>query len=178
MATRGFFGDLYDALTRSGPYYYRVINGCGVRILAFTFQPLFAQPPRKVERQAEDAGGTIVLPVNVDPDDSYFLEWFCQSAEQKPIPLDRSLVARAIGTSEFTIVRWFKGWVPKDGCLFDQRSCTIEIRKVDHDTLVDAVTSLCRELAIPCLLFEDFSPKTCEFYLVRLLESDGDRRAA
>ncbi len=69
MASRGFFGDLHDALTGSGPYYRRHLNGCEVRILAFTYQPLFAQPPRKVERQAEDASGTIVLPVNVDPGD-------------------------------------------------------------------------------------------------------------
>ncbi len=44
MTSRGFFGDLCDALTHSGPYYRRVFNGCKVRILAFTFQPLFAQP--------------------------------------------------------------------------------------------------------------------------------------
>jgi hypothetical protein len=56
-----------------------------VRVLAITYQRLFAQPPRRVECQAEDAGGTIVLPVNVDPGDDYFLESFCRSVDREPV---------------------------------------------------------------------------------------------
>jgi len=63
-----------------------------------------------------------------------------------------------------------EGWVPKNGYFFDRRSRTIEIRKVNHDALVSAATSLCRRLSIPCLLFRDLSPKMPEFYLVGLVE--------
>ncbi len=63
-----------------------------------------------------------------------------------------------------------EGWFSRDGSLLDRRSRTIEIRKVEHDTLVSAETSLCRRLSIPCLLFRDLSPKTPEFYLVGLVE--------
>jgi hypothetical protein len=178
MATRGFFGDLHDALTGSGPYYFRRLNACEVRVLAFTYQPLFAQPPRKVVRQAEDATGTIVLPIHVDADDDYFLEWFYQSAKQEPVRLDAALLAKAIGTSPFTLGRCFEGWVPRDGCLFDSHSRTIELVNADHETLVRAATSLCREIEIPCLLFRDFSPKTAEFYLVRRVDSDAASRVA
>ncbi len=44
---------------------------------------------------------------------------------------------------------------------------------MNHDALVQVATSLCRKLSIPCLLFEDYSPKTREFYLVRLMTADG-----
>ncbi len=60
--------------------------------------------------------------------------------------------------------------MPKDGYFFDKRSRTIEMRQVNHDALVSAATSLYRRLSIPCLLFRDLSPKTPEFYLVRLVE--------
>ncbi|HUA36265.1 MAG TPA: hypothetical protein VMA09_21840 [Candidatus Binataceae bacterium] len=173
MASRGFFGDLHDALTGDGPYYRRRLNGCEVRILAFTYQPIFAQPPRRVERQTtEETGGMIVLPVNVDPCDEIFMEWFCQSTEQKPVNLNVNSVAAAIGTGEFVLGRWFSGRITKNGCVFDQHSRTIEVRKLNHDAMVQAATSLCRRLSIPCLLFKDYSPKTREFYLVRLLEPD------
>jgi hypothetical protein len=169
MASRGFFGDLYDALTGSGPCYRRQLNGCEVRILAFTYAPIWAQPPRRIERQTiGDTGGTIVLPVHVDPDDTYFDEWFCQSANQEPIWLDRKII-RDDGA---VFGRWFRGSLQKNGCVFDLRSRTIEIAGVSHDALVQATTSLCRELSIYCLLFEDYSPRTREFYVVRLLAPD------
>jgi hypothetical protein len=38
-----------------------------------------------------------------------------------------------------------------------------------HNALSQAATTLCRRLSIPRLLFRDFSPKTREFYLVRLV---------
>jgi hypothetical protein len=56
MASRGFFGDLYDALTGSGPCHRKVLNGCEVRILAFTYRPdLCSAAPE--DRAADHCGG-------------------------------------------------------------------------------------------------------------------------
>jgi hypothetical protein len=48
----------------------------------------------RIENQPENAGSTIVLPVNVDSSDDYFVEWFCQSAEREPVQLNESALLR------------------------------------------------------------------------------------
>jgi hypothetical protein len=111
-----------------------------------------------------------VLPIQVDPNDSHFLEWFCQSAKPEPLWLDRATLVNDGGV---VLGQCLKGWVSRDGCVFNPRSRTIEIPGVDHDALVQVATSLCRQLSISCLLFEDYSPRTWEFYLVRLTKADA-----
>ena len=36
----------------------------------------------------------MVLPVNVDPGDDYFLELFCQSVGREPVRLDEATIAK------------------------------------------------------------------------------------
>ena len=50
-----------------------------------------------------------MLPVNVDPGDDYFLEWFCQSVDREPVQLNETAVASAIGTQDFGLGLWFEG---------------------------------------------------------------------
>jgi len=111
----------------------------------------------------------IVLPVNVDPSDQTFVEWFCQTGDQAPMLVDVSTIEHAAGTENFVPGRWFRGQISKHGCFFDQRSRTIELPGLEHDALVLAASSLCRSLSIRCL-FQDYSAKTREFYIVRVVE--------
>jgi len=45
----------------------------------------------------------MVLPVNVDPGDDYFLKLFCQSVGREPVRLDEATIANAIGTQDFAL---------------------------------------------------------------------------